>query len=917
MSITEKVFKAFLKCPTKSYLHALDTIAVPSKLSAWREQQLIRFQQTGWERLRRSVSKDELFVGTPPLQALEDQRYHVILDYVVDLPRIHTRLHALERSASACNTVDSPYVPVRFVASEKLTPSDKLLLAFDASAFLNASGKTPRIGKIIHGREHKTITVQLAKLIEKVRPLLDRITTQQDSDSPPPLVLNKHCPECEFQSRCRQIALDNDDLSLLSTITEKERKRQHEKGIFTLTQLSHTFRPRRRPPQMPRKREHALQALAIRKNQIHIFGTPTFEEPGTPVYIDVEGDPDRDFYYLIGLRIRSGDAYVQHSFWADDPAKERYMWADCLNTLNTIMRPRLVHYGSYETQFLKRMRSRYANIGSPAVMDQIAGSALNLLSVIYGYVYFPTYSNGLKELATYLGFRWSEIAASGLTALTWRSQWEFSYEPILEQKLLTYNAEDCEAAQKVTDALRALCQTVSSEGAARADVVNVDSLKREYPHRFGEVDFVLPEFQQINKAAYWDYQRNRVYVRSNRRLQRLSREIIKRQPRAEDRPNKTITVEEPRPDSCCHCSEPLIYKWGWSSQTVHDLRLSPTGVKRWVVRYSFPRYICWHCKATFHQYVRRPKYGVGLCAYLLYGIIEMQIPQNALAGSLQQLFGLPLSRGSVNKLKASQAGRYEATYRAILGRVATGKLVHVDETKAGIDDKNGYVWVFTNLEDVAFVYSETREASTVRDVLRNFCGVLVSDFYAAYDSIDFPQQKCLIHLIRDVNEDLCKQPFNEEMKDLAQEFARLLKPMIESVDRFGLRAYHLRKHKCSADRFLQALFKKDYQTEVAVSYKRRFEKNKARLFTFLDHDGVPWNNNNAEHAIKAFARLRRSIMGKTSSKGMQDYLMLLSICETCKYRGLSFLDYLRSGQMDINAFSSGLRVADRSRTMRA
>jgi hypothetical protein len=104
---------------------------------------------------------------------------------------------------------------------------------------------------------------------------------------------------------------------------------------------------------------------------------------------------------------------------------------------------------------------------------------------------------------------------------------------------------------------------------------------------------------------------------------------------------------------------------------------------------------------------------------------------------------------------------------------------------------------------------------------------------------------------------------------------------------------------------------------VAVSYKRRFEKNKARLFTFLDHDGVPWNNNNAEHAIKAFARLRRSIMGKTSSKGMQDYLMLLSICETCKYRGLSFLDYLRSGQMDINAFSSGLRVADRSRTMRA
>jgi hypothetical protein len=48
--------------------------------------------------------------------------------------------------------------------------------------------------------------------------------------------------------------------------------------------------------------------------------------------------------------------------------------------------------------------------------------------------------------------------------------------------------------------------------------------------------------------------------------------------------------------------------------------------------------------------------------------------------------------------------------------------------------------------------------------------------------------------MRDVNEDLCKQPFNEEMRELAQEFAKLVKPMIESVDRFGLRARHLRKY---------------------------------------------------------------------------------------------------------------------------
>ena len=231
-----------------------------------------------------------------------------------------------------------------------------------------------------------------------------------------------------------------------------------------------------------------------------------------------------------------------------------------------------------------------------------------------------------------------------------------------------------------------------------------------------------------------------------------------------------------------------------------------------------------------------------------------------------------------------------------------GTLVHADETKVNIAGKDGYVCVFTNLEDVAFLYSESRDAAIPQAILANFSGVLVSDFYAAYDSIPCAQQKCLVHLMRDLNEDLSKQPFNDEMKELSQHFANMVKPMIETVDRFGLKAYHLRRHKDSVKRFYEALSRRNYQSEVAISYKRRFERNSGKLFTFLDHDGVPWNNNNAEHAIKAFVRLRRSIEGKSSLKGIRDYLVLLSISESCKCRGVSFLDFLRSGQTDIVSF---------------
>jgi hypothetical protein len=92
---------------------------------------------------------------------------------------------------------------------------------------------------------------------------------------------------------------------------------------------------------------------------------------------------------------------------------------------------------------------------------------------------------------------------------------------------------------------------------------------------------------------------------------------------------------------------------------------------------------------------------------------------------------------------------------------------------------------------------------------------------------------------------------------------------------------------------------------VATGYKKRLERNSGKLFTFLDYDGVPWNNNNAEHAIKAFVRLRRIIGGRSSAKGIRDYLVLLSISETCKCKGLNFLDFLQSGQVDIYSFAGG------------
>src|SRR5262249_21761413 len=122
-----------------------------------------------------------------------------------------------------------------------------------------------------------------------------------------------------------------------------------------------TFRPRRRHRESRGRYEkyhHSLKALAIRENRIHAVSIQDPKFDGTPVYLDVEGPPDRDFYYLIGVRVGTGDGAVYHSFWAENADKENRIWNDFLRVLSGISNPRLIHYGKYETVFLKRGTSR-------------------------------------------------------------------------------------------------------------------------------------------------------------------------------------------------------------------------------------------------------------------------------------------------------------------------------------------------------------------------------------------------------------------------------------------------------------------------------------------------------------------------------------------------------------------------------
>ena len=167
-----------------------------------------------------------------------------------------------------------------------------------------------------------------------------------------------------------------------------------------------------------------------------------------------------------------------------------------------------------------------------------------------------------------------------------------------------------------------------------------------------------------------------------------------------------------------------------------------------------------------------------------------------------------------------------------------GTVLHADETTVHLQrGVKGYVWVFTNLEEVVFMYRSSREGSFLHDLLKDFHGVLISDFYAPYDAVACAQQKCLIHLIRDFNHDIQRNPWDEELKALAADFGAYCGPLL-SPSTATLR----NSISGSIGRTLTRSFMLSRDALPLRSHRRVSEETahlSDKLFTFLRYDGVP------------------------------------------------------------------------------
>ena len=136
--------------------------------------------------------------------------------------------------------------------------------------------------------------------------------------------------------------------------------------------------------------------MAIREKKCTSLGRPRC--PITPVrlYVDCEGDPERGFVYLIGLTVVGGGEESHYSFWADNETEESSIFQQFLDVVGRYPSFAVFHYGSYERAFFRRMRKIAAG---EKIVDRLVTDSCNVVSVLHANIYFPTCSNGLKDVA--------------------------------------------------------------------------------------------------------------------------------------------------------------------------------------------------------------------------------------------------------------------------------------------------------------------------------------------------------------------------------------------------------------------------------------------------------------------------------------------------------------------------------------
>lgn len=360
--------------------------------------------------------------------------------------------------------------------------------------------------------------------------------------------------------------------------------------------------------------------------------------------------------------------------------------------------------------------------------------------------------------------------------------------------------------------------------------------------------------------------------------------------------NESVTVER-----CEYCGRDLSEQQPLESKNVRIIEDIPRiPIELEVIKVVQEKKYCSHCKkvttAKSEIGLQKSDFGLNTTVTTIYLWIASGLSFPRISAILNTFFGQPISTSGLSKHVIRIAGIMTDVYAEILEDIKKSDILQADETGWRVNGKNWWLWVFGTSNSAYYTIDKSRGKDVVRRTLgKIFTGVLVVDGWGAYLSLICEQQSCMAHLLRKIRKLHAAFPELQSIRQFYIKFRKILRDgerlqkgrrqLGEEVFKRRLSRLHKR---------LDELLKWENPNDILTDIIKKVTRQRPRILTFVEHDGVPCHNNYAEYLIRIGVLKRKVSFGSKSAKGAQAYAVLLSVYTTCRLRNITFVDFMKS-----------------------
>ena len=343
---------------------------------------------------------------------------------------------------------------------------------------------------------------------------------------------------------------------------------------------------------------------------------------------------------------------------------------------------------------------------------------------------------------------------------------------------------------------------------------------------------------------------------------------------------------------CPCCSGPLQRCRRTRTRLIEDL---PENLRSVVTEHTIHRDYCPACKKHVEPVVpaalSNASFGHRIISFTSWCHYGLGVTLDQLIDILQYHLQTKLSAGGLIASWRKLGDILTPWYEQIAEQAKASTHLHADETGWRVQGRTCWLWCFTNGHNCYYLIDRCRGSPVLQRFFGEaFEGILLHDFWPAYDSIDvLDRQYCLVHLLREL-EKVDERNDSPEWQAFAKKLRRLLRDGIRLRKRpdFAPEAYRGR-----VDRLNKRLAQLARDEPVDGDTRRltkRLRKHAEHIFTFLDYADVPFENNFAERQIRPAVILRKNSQSNRSDRGAATQAILMSVYRTLKLRGLNPTD---------------------------